>query len=178
MWSTIAFLGFVVLVAGLLSMIRAIPWLPWLLTRRRAAVAMLGGFVLLMVGAVNDETVVSTVDFTLAAELDDRMLTIGGTADLPDGALIAYRVEHESLATDPDVSLDQALAEGNVAIGDEAYEKAFDLSDWPEGDVRVWVSFQMNLTNAEQPAEIIERFGGGEVGQSVERFTTLRLTRP
>ena len=55
---------------------------------------------------------------------------------------------HESLATDPDVSLDQALADGDVTISGGTYEVAVNLSDWPEGDVRVWVSFQMNLANA------------------------------
>ncbi len=51
MWSTIALVGFVVLAGGLIALVRPIP--PLLPTRGRAALVMLGGFVLWMVGALN-----------------------------------------------------------------------------------------------------------------------------
>lgn len=53
MWSTIAFLGFVVLVVGLVALVRPIPRV-WLPTRRRAGLATLCGFALFVVGAVID----------------------------------------------------------------------------------------------------------------------------
>ena len=59
MSSTIVFFGVVILVAGLVSTIRPIPWL-LLPTRGRAALAMFGGLVLLTAGAGNDPVTPST----------------------------------------------------------------------------------------------------------------------
>ena len=130
----------------------------------------------------------TTVNLTLEANLDGDVLTVEGTTDLPDAALIAYEVRHERLTTDVELPLEQLFAEGNMTVSDGGYTSTVDLKDWPQRSIEVWVAFQtIHGKGAEQPAQIIERFGElgenlegpnvidlGEVGKRVELTTTVQ----
>jgi hypothetical protein len=105
------------------------------------------------------EEISTVVDLTLNTELNDDVLDFQGETNLPDGTLIAYEVWHEE-------DFDQ-FAEGNIEVEDGNYKEEVSVSDWPDGEIIVWVSFQTVLgTSVQQPDEIIEVFG--EMGENIE----------
>ena len=118
MWSTIAFLGFVVLVVGLVALVRPIPRV-WLPTRRRAGLATLCGFALFVVGAVID-----TVPSSSEPEQDATEAVEPIPAPVPleeitaDALLQAY--EANQLAADRDYRDQIMLVNGTVeSIADD-----------------------------------------------------------
>ena len=93
-----------------------------------------------------------SVHLTLSLGLQGRMLNIQGLTDLPDRAVLLYRVSH--------VAPDSRSTDGTLAVLDGGYATQVDLSDWPSGTVEVWVGFQPVFGNSEQqPEEVIELYG-------------------
>ena len=118
MWSAIAFLGFVVLLVGLVALVRPIPRV-WLPTRRRAGLATLCGFALFVVGAVFD-----TVPSSSEPEQDATEAVEPIPAPVPleeitaDALLQAY--EANQLAADRDYRDQIMLVNGTVeSIADD-----------------------------------------------------------
>ncbi len=80
-------------------------------------------------------------------------LTVSGTATVPDGALVVYKV------TSPDGN---EVHEGGAKVMDGKFSFDVDTSVMPKGDIQVWLAFQMTSMrrfDAEQPREIIELYG-------------------
>lgn len=105
------------------------------------------------------------VNLTMKPTINDNILTVDGTANLPDGALLAYEIRHEGLPTRTDVPIEKMFSEGNVEVIDGIWRISTDLSGWPSGEIEIWVAFQTILKGAEQPKEILEKYG--ELGENI-----------
>ena len=86
-----------------------------------------------------------------------RVLWVEGQTDLPDGALVNYRVAHEVGETLPAEEWPAAnlIEEGRAAVRDGTYWAKVNTLNWPRGRVRVLVQFPL----PPQPPEVEERFG-------------------
>jgi hypothetical protein len=93
------------------------------------------------------------VDSTLTASatLEGRILTITGTTNLPDGAIVDYSFYREPYdPTIPDG--------GTAAVMAGTFEFAADVSEWTPGAATAYLSFSCNY-GAEQPVAITGRVG-------------------
>jgi len=105
------------------------------------------------------EDILTVVELTLDAEINEDMVVFYGETNLPDGAIITYEVFHEE-----DVNQFEA---GNVKVEKGRYDEEVLVTDWTEGEITVWVSFQTVLdTSTSQPDEVIEIFG--EMGENID----------
>ena len=87
-----------------------------------------------------------------------RELRIEGMTDLPDGAVMSYRVTH-ALAEERSPSewpAQNLITDGTAVVHDGQYWARLNTTYWPPGDVRVQVQFPV----APQPAAVHERYGG------------------
>jgi hypothetical protein len=101
-----------------------------------------------------------SVDFSLIPSLSGRKLFIEGATDLPDGARIAYEVEHEDWKkVDPRIRSAVALtfANGSIPVEHGRYSKMVDLSGWRAGSVSVWAAFEPVIR--EQPDTVRQKYG-------------------
>ncbi|MEK4303567.1 hypothetical protein [Oceanobacillus sp. FSL K6-0251] len=106
-----------------------------------------------------EEEISTKVELESNAEIDGNSIVIEGETNLPDDTLIAYEVTHEEDF--------EYFVDGEMKVSDGIYTEEIDVNDWPEGELRVWTSFQTILgTSVEQPEEIIEVFG--ESGENIE----------
>jgi len=96
------------------------------------------------------------VALTLEPEFISGRLTVTGTTDLPDGAILLYEARHENwrAAGEP-----VWLRASQVVVEQGAYRDRIDVRRWPAGSVEIWVSFQAVLPDGEQPQAVLERFG-------------------
>jgi hypothetical protein len=93
-----------------------------------------------------------SVALTLSAGLNGVVLNIQGTTNLPNRAVLLYKVSQ--------VAPDPMTTDGTLAVLDGRYGTQVDLSGWPSGTIEVWVGFQPVFGNSEkQPEEILERYG-------------------
>ncbi len=91
------------------------------------------------------------VELTLDAERTGETLKFSGTTNLPDGALLLYRI---TLPADADGG---SSLEWTGVVNDGRFEGESPPLNWP---VELLVAFQMDLDrDGQQPAELIERFG-------------------
>lgn len=87
-------------------------------------------------------------------ELDGN-LTVRGSTNLPDGALVTCEVWHESE--------DAGLGSGafdvlrTIAVASGRFDCSTSVAGWPPGTIRVGVRFEPYL--ADQPADIREAYG-------------------
>lgn len=98
-----------------------------------------------------------TVSLTVDHRTQWRILWIEGSTDLPDGALIAYRVTHELARTQP---ADQwpalnLMESGKAAVQDSQYWARLNTTNWPNGEVGILVQFPV----PPQPDFVVERYG-------------------
>lgn len=116
-----------------------------------------------------------TVSLTLEPEINGDTLIVKGTTDLPDGALITYEVTSNK----PRQTLEETSRfryEGSARVKDGRYAAEVDLSDWPQGSIRIWAAFQaMRRNTVEQPEAILERFG--EMGEKLRGPNVTRSGR-
>jgi len=104
-------------------------------------------------GSSGDETVALSVEHISRW----RELRIEGTTDLPDGAVVTYRVTH-ALALELPPSewpAQNLIADGTAVVHETQYWARLNTTFWPAGDVRVHVQFPV----APQPIEVRERYG-------------------
>lgn len=126
------------------------------------------------------------VNLTMSPAIQDNgnRVLIEGFTNLPDGALIAYEVEHDQfgkghvplLGSRSNSGEERRAAqktsltwkhEGQLPVKAGHFIQALDVKDWPAGRIKVWVAFQTILgTSVEQPAEVIARYG--EMGERIE----------
>ena len=86
-----------------------------------------------------------------------RDLRIEGTTDLPDGAVVSYRVTHalgEELPPS-EWPAQNLIADGTAVVQENQYWARLNTTYWPAGDVRVQVRFPV----APQPAAVSSRYG-------------------
>ena len=91
---------------------------------------------------------VATIDLT--ATVSGRTVSVEGTTDLPDGAVIYYTFWR-------DLNDDTAWVDGNAHIERGRLVFAGDLSGWSPGRGTVEVDF--GVDGDEQPRAVIDRFG-------------------
>jgi hypothetical protein len=109
----------------------------------------------------------ATVALTLNATVKNRLLTIDGKTDLPDGTFLPYEIRHEGLSTGLNYPIEKMSVDGNATVAGGSYSSTIDLQGWPPGKVEVWLAFQTVLdTTTHQPPDIISRFG--ELGERME----------
>jgi hypothetical protein len=122
------------------------------------------------------------VTLTLDARQQGSELVIRGTADLPDRALLDYRVADVGSGT----ATPSNEAVGTAAVTAGSYSVNVELKGWSNGAADVWVSFGCDVT-AGQPDSIVATYGhfcslvtGSNVliagtDRSVEKQTTVQL---
>jgi hypothetical protein len=116
-------------------------------------------------GSPGSETVALAVDHRSRW----RELRIEGETDLPDGAVVSYRVTH-ALADELPPSewpAQNLIADGTAVVQASQFWARLNTTYWPAGDVRVEVRFPV----APQPAAVRQRYGDfGEqlTGDNVE----------
>jgi hypothetical protein len=126
-------------------------------------------------GGDTDSDVAGAAGATVALSVDHRSqwreLRIEGATDLPDGAVVSYRVTH-TLADELPPSewpAKNLIADGTAVVEAGHYWARFNTTYWPAGAVRVQVRFPV----APQPDAIRVRYGefGGQLAGS--NVTTL-----
>lgn len=98
-----------------------------------------------------------TVALTVAPTLSWRELRIDGTTDLPDGAVLSYRVTHAAANELPpsEWPAQNLMSDGTAVVLDGQYGARLNTAYWPKGSVRIEVQFPI----ATQPADISTRYG-------------------
>lgn len=112
------------------------------------------------------------VELTLTPKIARKTLTITGTLNVKDGAIVNYEVNHELHQRQP---LNRLYQIGELTVEDGRYHGTVDVSKWPAGKIAVWVAFQTYA--ASQPAWVKEMFGdtGGKMdGPAVKKTGRIR----
>ena len=76
---------------------------------------------------------------------------LSGTTNIPDGATLSYRVEHDGFASG---DFDGQLM-GDLPVADGAFDVELDVTGWPTGHATTWISLEMRG----QPAAVVEAYG-------------------
>ena len=86
-----------------------------------------------------------------------RELRIEGETDLPDGAVVSYRVTHARAEELPpsEWPAKNLIADGTAVVQEQQYWARLNTTYWPAGDVRVQVRFPV----APQPTTVSGRYG-------------------
>ena len=86
-----------------------------------------------------------------------RQLWIEGSTDLPDGAFVDYRVEHEAGRSTPaeDWPATNLIETGRATVAEGRFWTRVNTFNWPRGGVRVVVQFPL----PPQPPEVESRYG-------------------
>jgi hypothetical protein len=122
-----------------------------------------------------------SVTLTVNAKQQAQQVLVSGTTNLPDGALLEYRLS-TAVGTTPAKD-----APGTATVSGGAYSVSVDVSGWPNGSMDVWVAFKCDSTEG-QPDAIVAQYGtlcsrvaGPNVTiaasvRSVQERTTVQLT--
>jgi hypothetical protein len=106
-----------------------------------------------------------SVAFSLTASVAGRKLLIEGATDLPDGAQIAYEVEHEDWRK-LDFRMEReklrrelalTSSDGSIQVEHGRYSKTVDLSGWRAGSVSIWAAFEP--VREGQPDTVLQKYG-------------------
>lgn len=120
------------------------------------------------------------IELTAEASVEDDLLALSGTTNLPNDAVLLYQLT-------PEMDDEPAL-QGTTTVVAGEFSENVDVSDVPEGDITVEVIFQPVLDDVPQPPEIVETYGAlgqnisgdqvveGELGRRVEVSVT--VSRP
>jgi hypothetical protein len=85
------------------------------------------------------------------AVVENGRLRLQGTTDVPDGAILRYRVEHDGFASG---DFDGQLL-GELTVANGAFSADMDVDGWPRGHAFTWISMEMHG----QPASVVEAYG-------------------
>ncbi len=108
-------------------------------------------------GCGGDDGGSETVELDMDARVADGTISVDGTTDLPDGALIAYEVTLDNSAEDAEI-LD-LFDTGTASVSDGTFLFDVPIDSWPAGDVTIWVTFQTVVAGDSQPASVLEKYG-------------------
>lgn len=109
---------------------------------------------------------VGNINLTLDAQLNNDILQVFGTANLPDGALVSYEISHEKFSVD-------FFKEGTIEVQNGKYEFSINVKKWPSGNIKVWVGFQTILGAEKQPQKVIDSYG--EMGEKIPDPSAIEL---
>ncbi|HOK35077.1 MAG TPA: hypothetical protein PLL80_00875 [Candidatus Pacearchaeota archaeon] len=116
--------------------------------------------------STNQQEVLKNIDLTLDAKIDNDILEVFGTANLPNKALISYEISHE-------LSPANFFKEGTAEVQNGKYEFSIDVKEWPSGNIKIWTAFQTMLDVDKQPQEIIDLYG--EKGEKIPDPSAVEL---
>ena len=104
------------------------------------------------------------------AEIEDDDLIIAGITSLPDRTILNY-----------ELSSTTEMVTGLIEVNDGAWDLIYDVSNFSKGPITAWVSFNPDVVNGEQPAEIYEKYGdrGDKItsDQKIEVYGDNEMTR-
>ncbi len=86
-----------------------------------------------------------------------RVLWIEGETDLPDGALVNYRVTHSVARSSPseDWPATNLIDSGRATVQEGQFWSQINTLNWPAGEVEIVVQFPL----PPQPSEVAARYG-------------------
>ena len=86
-----------------------------------------------------------------------RVLWIEGETDLPDGALVNYRVTHSVARSAPseDWPAPNLIDSGRASVQEGQFWSQINTLNWPAGEVEIVVQFPL----PPQPSEVAARYG-------------------
>jgi hypothetical protein len=100
------------------------------------------------------------VTLTLEGKRENGDIIFYGTSNLPDGVLLSYEVSIPETLQEEEYIWEDGILEI------EDCQFLGEVSNFPEGEVEVWVAFQTILgTELSQPQEVIEKYG--EMGENI-----------
>ena len=106
-----------------------------------------------------EHTVTGTeaVRLTVDHRSEWRVLWIDGETNLPDGALVNYRVTHSVARTSPseDWPAMNLIDSGRATVQNGQYWSRINTLNWPKGEVEIVVQFPL----PPQPSEVVRRYG-------------------
>ncbi|HEY3378911.1 MAG TPA: hypothetical protein VGL77_15605 [Armatimonadota bacterium] len=105
----------------------------------------------------------------LHPKIEASQLIVAGKTNLADGAVLDYQIDHDSTKT---ASLDElhelhrqgfsvtsAPLQLHTVVSNNEFRFTCDVSKFPPGNIEIWVAFQPFASKAEQPSEILTRYG-------------------
>ena len=97
------------------------------------------------------------VALTVSHRSEWRVLWIEGATDLPDGAVVSYRVTHSVATTTPttDWPSSNLIEVGRATVEDGQYWARINTLNWPPGEVRVVAQFPL----PPQPPAVVDQYG-------------------
>ena len=108
------------------------------------------------------------VELDASGSIVDDVLVVDGTATVPDGTRIDYRVD-DPISDLPDEMLS---VEGDAIVSDESFSFEVPVEGWVGDTVDVWIAFQ----TAGQPDEVVSLYGGQ--GENIESENIVELGDP
>jgi hypothetical protein len=78
------------------------------------------------------------VHITLSPTITGDAITIAGTTDLKDGAVISWDLEHALQNKNPMADLSE---HGDTTVKGGKYATTIRISRWPRGNIKVWIGF-------------------------------------
>ena len=80
----------------------------------------------------------NVVNITLSPTISGDAITITGTTDLKDGAVLDWNLEHARQKKDPMANLTE---DGHTTVKGGKYSTTVRVKRWPKGKITVWVAF-------------------------------------
>ena len=98
-----------------------------------------------------------TASMALSPTVNDGVVRVSASTDLPDGARIWYYFYHERNDVEWTGGLPPYNVQGYTEVEGGSFSFEGDLTTWPPGAVTVWAQFDVH--EDEQPPHILELFG-------------------
>ena len=121
----------------------------------------------------------NVVHITLSPTINGDAITIAGTTDLKDGAVLTWNLEHAQQKKDLMANLTE---EGNTPVKGGKYTTTVKVNRWPKGKITVWVGFYSFLKT--QPEWARTQYGaqgenleGSHVKLQSEGMKTIEIER-
>jgi hypothetical protein len=80
----------------------------------------------------------NVVNITLSPTINGDTITIAGTTDLKDGAVLDWNLEHAQQKQNPMANLTE---DGHTSVKGGKYFATVKVKRWPKGKITVWVAF-------------------------------------
>ena len=122
-------------------------------------------------GAGTDTQGTEPVTLTVGHRSEWRVLWLEGETDLPDGAIVNYRVTHGLARTAPadEWPATNMIESGRATVQGGQYWTRINTFRWPAGEVRILVQFPL----PPQPPAVLTRYGELGVHLTGDNVTNL-----
>lgn len=121
----------------------------------------------------------NVVHITLSPTINGDAITIAGTTDLKDGAVLTWNLEHAQQKKDLMANLTE---EGSTPVKGGKYATTVKVNRWPKGKITVWIGFYSFLKT--QPEWARTQYGaqgenleGSHVKLQSEGMKTIEIER-